>query len=265
MGRRSLTFRDVVEKTQLRVLTFDIENAPNTVHTWGLFKQNVAINQIVEPGRVFGFGGKWYDEPEPFFYGEGNRTNEEVIVASHEALNQADIVVSYNGIGFDSPHLNKEFLKLGLPPVKPVKHIDLLRVVRKQFNMTSNKLDFVAQFLGLGNKTEHSGFDLWKACMAGDPEAWELMETYCKQDVKLTEEVYNVLRPWIPGHPHLGVWLGEEWCCTNCGNAIDSRNLVESEAVAQVTAYNLYQCACGHWLRGTVVTSTKLKTRSARQ
>ena len=260
-----MSFKDVVKKAELKVLTFDIENAPNQVYSWGMFKQNHTIDQIVESGRVFGFGGKWYHEAKPFFYGEGNLTHEEVIAKSHEELNKADILISFNGISFDLPHMNKEFLKVGLPPVKPSKHVDLLRVVRKQFNLTSNKLDYVAQFLGLGSKTKHTGFELWKDCMAGDAKAWALMEKYCKQDVALTESVYNALRPWIPNHPHLGVWLGENNVCPNCGSEIDlTKPVDDSRAVAQVTAYNLYQCACGHWVRGTGIASEKLYTRSAR-
>lgn len=260
-----MSFLDVVRSTELRVLTFDIENAPTTAHVWGLFRQNIGINQIVEPGRTFGFGGKWYDEKKPFFFGEGTMSHEEVIQESHSVLNEADILVSYNGIGFDLPHMNREFLALGLPPVKPSKHVDLLQVVRKQFNMTSNKLDFVAQYLGLGSKTAHTGFDLWKDCMAGDSKAWSLMEKYCKQDVKLTEDVYNKLRPWIPNHPHMGVWLEDDWVCSNCGSEIDPEKPVKGKvAVAQVTGYNLYQCKCGHWLRGTVIQTKKLRTRSDR-
>ena len=259
-----MSFKDLVKKTDLRVLTFDIENAPNTVYTWGLYDQSVGISQIKEPGRVFGFGGKWYDESKPFFYGEGSLTHEEVILKSHAVLNEAYILVSYNGKSFDMKHMNKEFLGLGLPPVKPSKHIDLLQVVRRKFNLPSRKLDYVAQFLGLGSKTKHTGFELWKDCMAGDSKAWALMERYCKQDVKLTEDVYNAIRPWIPNHPHLGVWLGSEWVCTNCGTEIDPAKPHEAKAVANVTSYNLYQCVCGHWLRGTVNRNeSKIRTRSA--
>lgn len=259
-----MSFLDVVKKSDLKVLTFDIENAPNQVYTWGLFNQNIGINQVIEPARTFGFGAKWYHEKKAFFLSEHVLGREEMIRQSHAVLNEADILVSYNGIGFDSKHMNREFALLGLPPAKPVKHIDLLRVVRSQFRMTSNKLDHVAEYFGLGNKTAHTGFDLWSRCMAGEEAAWKLMDKYCKQDVKLTEDLYNVLRPWIPNHPHMGVWMDKDWVCSNCGTDINPEKPSDKLAVAQVTGYNLYQCACGHWLRGTTIQTEKIKTRSAR-
>jgi hypothetical protein len=30
-----------------RIVTIDIETFPNIVYTWGLFEQNISINQIV--------------------------------------------------------------------------------------------------------------------------------------------------------------------------------------------------------------------------
>jgi len=173
-----LSFLDVVKKSDLKVLTFDIENAPNMVYSWGLFNQNIGVNQVIEPARTFGFGAKWYHEKRPFFLSEHELGQEEMIRQSHAVLNEADILVSYNGIGFDSKHMNREFAKIGLPPAKPVKHIDLLRVVRSQFRMTSNKLDHVAEYFGLGNKTAHTGFDLWTRCTAGEAAAWTLMDRY---------------------------------------------------------------------------------------
>lgn len=116
-----MSFLDAVKKSNLRVLTFDIENAPATAHVWGMFKQNIGLSQLVEPARVFGFGGKWYDEKLPFFFGEGDMTHDEVIKASHDVLNQADILVTYNGIGFDLPHMNREFAEAKLPPGKASK------------------------------------------------------------------------------------------------------------------------------------------------
>lgn len=260
-----MSFKDRLKDAQLRVLTFDIENAPNQVYTWGLFNQNVSLSQIIEPARTFGFAYKWYDEKAPQFLSEHELGHDEMIRQSHSVLNEADILISYNGIGFDTKHMNREFVKLGLAPVRPQKHVDLLRVVRKQFRMTSNKLDHVAEYFGLGNKTQHTGFDLWKQCLAGDEKAWKLMSKYAKQDVKLTESLYNVLRPWVPNHPHMGVWLDKEWLCSNCGADIDPESPTDVTGVAQVTGYKTYQCAeCGHWLRGTKITTPKLATRSAR-
>lgn len=241
-------------KHNVRVLFFDIENAPHDVYTWGLFNQNVGIGQIVQPGRVFGFGAKWLGEKEVYFSSDHHEeSHAHMVEAAWKLLNEADVVVTYNGIGFDIPHMQREFLLAGLLPPKPFKQIDLLRVVRRQFKFASNKLDFVAQQLGIGHKTHHEGFALWVKCMAGDPAAWAKMARYCKQDVKLTEKLYHYLLPWLTAVPHLGQMDGASHSCWACGGTRLKR---DGTAFAFVTSYRLYQCqGCGAWVRG----STKLQ------
>lgn len=240
-------------KTNVRVLFFDIENAPHDVYTWGLFNQNVGIGQIVEPGRVFGFAAKWLGEKEAYFYSDQEHGHAAMIEHGHRLLSEADIVVTYNGIGFDIPHMQREFLLQGLLPPKPYKQIDLLRIVRRQFKFASNKLDFVSQQLGIGHKTHHEGFGLWVKCMAGDEKAWKKMGTYAKQDVRLTEKLYHYLLPWMTAVPHLGQMDGASHSCWACGGTKLRR---DGTAFAFVTSYRLYQCqGCGAWVRG----STKLQ------
>lgn len=246
----------------VRVLFLDIENAPHDVYTWGLWKQNVSIAQIVQPGRVFGFSWKWLGEKEVYFYSDNDLGHEDMIKAAHDLLSQADVVVTYNGIGFDIPHLNREFLLAGLLPPKPFKQIDLLRVVRKQFRFASNKLDFVSQQLGLGRKTSHEGFDLWVKCMAGDEKAWAKMGRYAKQDVKLTEKLYHYLLPWLTNVPHIGQMDGAEHSCWACGGTKLTR---DGTAFAFVTSYRLYSCnKCGAWVRGSTKLQEATTTRQQR-
>jgi hypothetical protein len=44
----------------VKLLLLDIETAPNTVYTWGLYDQNIAINQIISTGYVLCYAAKWY-------------------------------------------------------------------------------------------------------------------------------------------------------------------------------------------------------------
>lgn len=249
---------------QVKILTLDIETRPNVVHSWGLFNVNVSLNQIVEPGGTFAVAYKWYHDAKPKFLSDFADTHEGMIRKTHALLDEADIVNTFNGISFDLPHLNKEFALLGLLPPKPYKQVDLLRVVRKQFRFTSNKLDFVAGQFGLGHKTSHEGHTLWVKCLAGEPQAWKRMETYAKQDVALTEKLFDTLRPWIPNMPHLSMWLGNDWGCPSCGNKDLSKNR-DGTAYANVQRYRLYQCPeCGTWVRGNKKLANPTETRQAR-
>jgi RNase_H superfamily len=183
-----------------------------------------------------------------------------MVEAAHKLLSEADAVISYNGDGFDFPHLNREFLAAGLTPPAPYASIDLLKTVRKQFRHASNKLDWIAQQLGVGKKTPHSGFQLWLDCLRGDPKAWKLMEKYNRQDVKVTLGVYKKILPWITTHPSVPMFEGRREGCPNCGGFKATRQGV---AYTPATAYQRWKCSnpkCGRWYR----TSQKADTAEAR-
>ena len=42
---------------------------------------------------------------------------------------------------------------------------------------------------------ENEGHELWLKCMAGNANAWKVMKRYNIQDVRVTEKLYDKLRP----------------------------------------------------------------------
>ena len=225
----------------MKILLLDIETSPNTAHVWGLWQQNVGINQLLESSQVMCWAAKWYGEREVIFGKD--------LITIHQMIDEADVVIHYNGKKFDMPTLNKEFLLHDMTPPAPYKQIDLLRVVRSQFRFPSNKLDYVAQRLGLGKKVKHEGHELWVKCMAGDPVAWKKMERYNKQDVVLLEKVYDKLLPWIKSHPNHNLYDDVEHACPSCGSDKLHRR---GNARTIGGVYQRYQCIdCGSWSQGT--------------
>lgn len=203
----------------MKILALDIETSPNLAYVWGLWKQNVAINQIAETGKTLCWSAKWVGKKEVLFEGANKTTFNEMLNKLWGLLDEADAVVHYNGQKFDIPTINKEFVQLGWEPPSPYKQIDLYQVVKKQFKFASNKLDFVAQQLGLGAKVEHKGMELWRGCMAGNKADWKVMEEYNKQDVVLVEDLYNYVLPWITNHPNRALYSGSDRpVCPNCGS-----------------------------------------------
>lgn len=223
----------------------DIETAPHLSATWGLFDQNVALDQLLKPGYTLCWSAKWYGEREVMF--ESVQTGRKRMVRRiHKLMDEADAICHYNGDKFDIPTLNKEFLLDGLSPPSPSKQIDLLRTARRRFRLASNKLDFVAQALGIGTKTKHKGMALWLGCMNGDAASWRVMKRYNGQDIRLLEGVYVRLLPWIVGHPNLSSMNSAE-CCPKCeGTSKQARGWAISEA----GRYQRFQCNnCGTWFR----------------
>jgi len=243
----------------MKILALDIETAPNTAHVWGLFKQNIGINQIQQTGRVMCFAAKWVGEKTPLeFWSEHHSPSEaHMFMRAHELLDEADAVLSYNGKRFDMPTLNKEFIKFGFGPPSPYHHIDLLPVVRKQFRFTSNKLDHVLKELGLGQKVRHTGHEMWTQCMEGDDRAWRLMERYNKGDVVRLIKLYDFILPWIDNHPNFALYKDDPTrpTCTNCGSTkVHSRG----EQKTKSYIYQRYQCnKCGTWMRSRYKTNPK--------
>ena len=224
----------------MKILHIDIETAPNKVYSWGLFKQNISTNQIVEPGYTLCYAAKWHGREKVLF---GKHTHKHFLTCLHALLNEADIVVGYNSKKFDIPTLNKEFFLAGLTPPAPYKQVDLYQTVRSKFRFASNKLDYVAQQLGIGAKVQHKGMELWKEVMAGDKKAWKEMERYNKQDVVLTEQLYTKLLPWITNHPIVATGH----TCPNCGSVHVERRGYRQ---AKIQTYARYRCKdCGTWSR----------------
>jgi len=233
----------------MKILVLDIETSYNVANVWGLFKQNVSLSQLQEVSRVICFGARWHGETrqKTMFYSDFHHGHAEMIQKAHDLLDQADVVVHYNGTSFDIPHLQREFLLAGLGPTSSFQQIDLLKIVRNKFKFVSNKLDHVSQQLGLSGKASHAGFQLWVDCLAGDPKAWKSMKKYNIQDVVLTDDLYLLVRPWITNHPSYALYDGTADTCPNCG----SPDLVRRGfKYTNLGKYQQYRCSgCGAWSR----------------
>lgn len=233
----------------MKILLLDIETAPNLVHVWGLWQQNVGLPQIIDSGYVMCWAAKWLGEEYIHFDSIKNNLPTEMLKGIHKLLSEADAVIHYNGTKFDIPTLNKEFLLYGMSPPAPYKQIDLLNVCRNQFRFPSNKLDYVAQALKLGKKHQHIGHQLWIDCMNYNNSAWYTMEAYNKQDVLLLEKVYNKLRPWIKYHANISIHGDTGLVCPTCGHKHYHKR---GWHYTKSCKYQRYQCQdCKTWFRGT--------------
>ena len=183
----------------MRTLYLDIETTPIKAYVWGLWDQNVSINQIIEPTEMLCFGARWNGTKKVIFKSVHHDGKKAMLEELHKLMEEADVLVGWNSAAFDHKHINREFLENGMMPPSPVKDLDLMSVVKANFQFPSNKLDYVAQKLGVGAKVKHSGFQLWIDCMAGNSKAWVEMKKYQIQDVNLLIDLYDILLPWFVG------------------------------------------------------------------
>jgi len=229
-----------------KILTIDIETKPALVYTFGLFKQNIGINQIVAPSAPICFAAKFLGEKEVHFHSDWTDGHKGMIEAAHRLISEADAVVSYNGDSFDLRKLMGEFLLAGLTPPPPTTSIDLLKAVRK-LGFQSNKLAYIGPLLQIGKKVANEGFSLWVKVIEGDAKAQKRMEKYNIGDIHLTEQLYKRIVPFISNHPVLGERT-DKLACGACGSTkIQSRGCRRTRSFK---IQRLHCQSCGSWHDG---------------
>jgi uncharacterized protein YprB with RNaseH-like and TPR domain len=237
-----------------KILLFDIETAPLGVFTFGLFDQNIGLNQINEDWCLLSFAAKWLGSPvsEVFYWDQSKEPNmrddKKLLKRLWKLLDEADIVITQNGKSFDEKKANARFIINGLPPPKPFKHIDTKQLAKKRFCFTSNKLEYLAEALGVPFKKlkhkEFPGMELWTECLKRNKRAWAEMKLYNIADVLSLEGVYKRLAPWGVGLD-LNVFHGDAVHRCSCG----STNLTKRGFRFTVTGkFQQYVCRdCGSW------------------
>jgi DNA polymerase elongation subunit (family B) len=235
-----------------KVLSFDIETMSNKAYVWGKYEQDVIA--YIEEGYMLSWSAKWLGGKQitkglcDYKGYKPNTPNDRKLVEElHELVNEADILIAHNGDRFDVKKMNTRFIFHGLKPPEPYKTIDTLKIARNKFAFNSNKLDDLGNFLKIGRKVKHPGFNLWLGCEKGDADSWKLMLKYNKQDVLLLEQVYLKLLPWITNHPNLTV-LQDLTGCPNCASThLQKRGI----GFSNKTKLQRYQCMdCGAWTQG---------------
>jgi DNA polymerase elongation subunit (family B) len=250
MSKKDSASSFIDENFKLKILVLDIETAPLMGYMWDVWQQNIQPAQIISEWFCFTWAAKWLFEKKVY---SGRLTGKEALKQNDkrimggvwELLNEADVVIAHNGDKFDIPRLNTRFIIHRINPPTPYQSIDTLKTVRKQFAFSHNKLDFVNQMLSLPRKQKHEGFDMWNKCFKGDEKSLKEMEKYNIQDVRILEEFYLRLRPWIKPHPNLGLFIldEKEFRCPSCGSK--ELTLEGKLYYTTVNAYEQFRCKCG--------------------
>lgn len=187
---------------KVNILSYDIETSQMLTKVWQL-----KGNEYIEPTRIVkdwfivcwsakSLNGKMYHER--LTAKEAREGNDERIVRSlWKLLNEQDYIIAHNGDSFDNKKAQTRFLKYGLPIPNYFKTIDTLKVVKKHFRISSNKLDYVCKFVGLEGKINTGGIDLWDKCELGDEKALKKMSKYCDNDVRILEKLFLKLLTYI--------------------------------------------------------------------
>jgi hypothetical protein len=93
--------------------------------------------------------------------------------------------------------------------------------------------------------------------MAGKPEAFSKMKTYNIGDIPTLRELYLKIRAWIPNHPNVALYFGDnsKMRCSVCGG--EHLTLLEGKAYTNLSVFDAYRCDdCGTVKRSGVSLTT---------
>lgn len=238
-----------------KVLLFDIETAPIMAHVWGLWDNNVALNQVVSDWHVLSWSAKWLDDPpsKVMYADQRNAKNIEddkaILQEIWNLLDKADVVITQNGKNFDIKKLNARFILQGFQPPSSVKHIDTKIIASKVFGFTSNKLEYMTDKLCTQYKklkhTKFPGHEMWNQCLKGNLEAWKEMETYNKYDVLALEELYNKLIPW-DNSLNFNLYHDDVYHVCKCGSTTFIKNGFYYTSSGKFQKHKCKQCGAEH-------------------
>ncbi len=232
----------------VKILLFDIETTPMEVYVWGLFgNKYIQHGNVIKDWNVLSWSAKWLCDSGIISDIQTskeamNRDDKRVLGGIWDLINQADVVIAHNGDKFDLKKLNTRFHMNGFLPPSPYQSIDTLKVAKRNFAFSSNRLDYLGQIMTNKGKIS-TNFQLWTDCLRGDPKALHNMLEYNEEDVRLLEEVYLELRPWIKSHPNVGVYMDGE-VCPSCGS--DDVHANGGYYTTMANRYESYRCDdCG--------------------
>jgi len=236
-------------KTKRRRLIFDIEVSPNIGLFWQAgYKQRIEYNNIITERAIICICYKWEEEKEVYsLEWDAKQCDKKMLQKFIEIANISDEMIGHNGDKFDLAWIRTRCLFHNIPMFPTYKTIDTLKVSRSKFRFNSNRLNYIADFLGIGQKIKID-FNLWKDILLKKSKpAMEKMVKYCKKDVLLLEKVYNSLSYHIEPKTHYGVIFGEDKdSCPECGS--DDLQKVKKRTTATGLKKIQIKCnTCNHY------------------
>jgi DNA polymerase III epsilon subunit-like protein len=205
-------FENLVEG-EGKILIYDIETSPNLGWFWRAgYKLNIQPGQITQERAIICLSYKWAGEDQVYNLAWDKDQDDKFLIEQFiEVLNEADLIVAHNGDNFDIKWLKTRALyhRLHGKMLTRYNQFDTLKVAKSKLYLNSNRLDYIAKFLGFKGKIR-TRYDLWDdVCMKNDREALQEMIDYCDEDVIQLEHIYNEIKYLDNPRIHAGVLNGE--------------------------------------------------------
>jgi hypothetical protein len=257
-------------------LFYDIETSYCIGSFWRpSWKANISHDNIIFDSDIICICWKWEGQHEIYSASWEEGCDKALLFRFLEYALKADEIVAHNGDRFDEPWIRTRCMVHGIECPPKFKTLDTLKKVRRHFNLPSNRLDFIGERYLDGGKTPMS-FDDWNRIikplipkMLGYElelpqdyfDALDKMVMYCKKDVKLLEDAFHRVQPYIEHNTHTGAHAGfGRWSCPKCGD--DKPYIHKSRTTKAGTKTHQMKCTkgCGYFTITNAVLMQKLKS-----
>ena len=202
-------------------LFYDIETSYNIVKAWRIgYNINLNMEDIIQERAIITIAYKWEGEEDVTVLSWDKGCDKKIIEDFVKVMADADELVGHNLDRYDTKFIMARALKHNISVLPKYQSTDTLKLAKKHFMLNSNKLDYIAQYLGIGHKTKHRGLSMWDdIILRNDSKALEEMIEYNVQDVFLTEQVYHKLMEYsLPKVNHASKQTGDKHTCPQCGS-----------------------------------------------
>ncbi len=235
----------------MKRLFYDIETSPNIGFFWQPgYKLQIPFENIIKERAIICISYKFEGGTVQNLRWSKKQNDYGMLKKFIKILESSDEAIAHNGDQFDIKWIRGRAIKFGLQMSPDIVTVDTLKLARGKFRFNSNRLDYLAQYLGVGAKVATGGFGLWKAIVLHkDEKALNKMVKYCDNDVIILEEVYNQLKPYVPAKTSIAM---DRKHCPECGK--DSMIIHHNRVLASGAKKTTLRCKeCGKF--NTVPTS----------
>lgn len=235
---------------------FDIEVSYYDGWFWRPGRQiDIGGYQITREASIICICWKWEGRDTVYkLTWDKNQCDKDMIKKFSKHIHDADEVIGHNGDNFDMKWVRTRCAKHKVNLSPYVVTLDTLKIARK-FKFPDNKLDTIAAYFGVDRKTDPGGIDTWHEIIRKkSKKAMDRMVDYCKQDVRVLEQIYDRMAGYAPHKTHV---TGHKWQCFNCGSEDLHSNGIRITAGG--TRKLKFQCQdCGRYFQ---VTEPKKKVK----
>lgn len=233
---------------EIKRLFFDIETSYNVIADFSCgYNKNITHNQILKERAIICICYKWYNSDKvEYLVWDENQDDKKMLLDFMKIIESADEVIGHNGDRFDLKWLRTRCLFHRIHCPSKFRSLDTLKKAKSSFNFNSNRLDYIGKFLGVGEKQDTGGLQLWiDICQHKSIKALAEMIDYCKNDVILLQDVFEAMNTYIHHNTNYAVLNGlPKWHCPECTSPLVKLRKSSTSTMGVIKRHMICQCGC---------------------